>query len=236
MKKVKYVAMIPARLGSKRVKKKNIRLIGKKPLIEYVISKVKKCKFFDEIYLNSESVIFEKIAKKNNIKFYKRNKSLSTDKSTNDQFALDFISNVDVDVLIQILPTSPLIEVSEIKNFFNFFKKKKLDTLISVSEHQIASIYKNKPINFNKLKPNPPSQKMIPLKSYATVLMAWKCNKFKSNMSKYNSAYHGGDGITDYFTLKPLSCLDIDNEDDFNLVERIILANKKNFSKPKYYR
>ena len=36
------IAMIPARLGSKRVKNKNLRPLGGKPLIQYVIDSVKK--------------------------------------------------------------------------------------------------------------------------------------------------------------------------------------------------
>ena len=54
--------MIPARLGSKRVLKKNLRIIGNQPLISYIIDIVKTCKIFDEIYLNSESEIFRNIA------------------------------------------------------------------------------------------------------------------------------------------------------------------------------
>ena len=34
--------MIPARIGSQRLKKKNLALINKKPLIEYVIQSAKK--------------------------------------------------------------------------------------------------------------------------------------------------------------------------------------------------
>ena len=39
---MKIVCMIPARIGSKRVKKKNLRLINDKPLISYIIETVKK--------------------------------------------------------------------------------------------------------------------------------------------------------------------------------------------------
>ena len=55
-------------------------------------------------------------------------------------------------------------------------------------------------------------------------------------MNKYGSAYHGGKGKTGYFTLKGLSTLDIDNEEDFIIVEKIILSGtyrKKN--KIRYY-
>ena len=63
----KIICMIPARLGSQRVKLKNLRLINGKPLIQYVIDKVKKCNLFDDIYINSESEVFRDIANKNSI-------------------------------------------------------------------------------------------------------------------------------------------------------------------------
>ena len=60
----KIFAMIPARIGSQRLKKKNLALINKKPLIEYVIDSAKKTKFFNEIYINSDDKVFKKIAQK----------------------------------------------------------------------------------------------------------------------------------------------------------------------------
>lgn len=234
---MKIICMIPARIGSKRIKKKNLRLINNKPLISYVIEKAKKIKFFDSIYLNSDSKIFENIAKEHSIKFYKRNKSLATDKSTNDEFTLDFLNNTNCDIIIQLLPTSPLITIKEINEFCKFMIKNKLDTLVSVEEKQIACVFKSKSINFKKLLPNPPSQKMVPIKAYATVLMGWGKKNFIKNMKKYNSAYHGGCGKTDYFTLEGLSTLDIDNEIDFQLVERIVMSNISNKKlKKRYYK
>ena len=233
--KNKVIAMIPARLNSKRVIKKNLRLIEGKPLISYIIEKVKKIGLFDKIYLNSESEIFQEIAEKEGIDFYKRDRSLSTDKSTNDDFALDFLNNISCDILIQILPTSPLISSSEIENFLLLMHKHKYDTLISVVHTQIASLYNTKPINFNPLKVNPPSQTMEPIKSYATVLMGWKSQKYKENMEKYGCAYHGGDGKTGFFEISGLSTIDIDREDDFLLVERIIKAENIDNSRIEYY-
>ena len=232
----KIICMIPARLGSQRVKLKNLRLINGKPLIQFVIDKVKKCNLFDDIYINSESEVFRDIANKNSIKFYKRDKKFSSNTSTNDEFALDFIKNTNGNILVQVLPTSPLISTSEITSFVEYFIKKKLKTLISVSNHQIASLYKKKPINFNLLKKNPPSQKMTPIQSYATVLMAWEYIDFMHNMNKYQSAYHGGLGKKDYFALSPLACIDIDEEEDFLLVEKILLSQNIKNRKARYYK
>ena len=48
----KIVAMIPARLGSKRIKSKNLRLLAGKPLVCHVVDKCKEADIFDDIYIN----------------------------------------------------------------------------------------------------------------------------------------------------------------------------------------
>ena len=62
--------MIPARMGSKRVPKKNLRKILGKQLIQYPIDAAKEAGVFDEIYINSESDVFKDIAEKSGIKFH----------------------------------------------------------------------------------------------------------------------------------------------------------------------
>lgn len=233
---MKIIAMIPARLGSKRVPKKNLRMIDGQPLISYVIDTVLKCNVFDEVYINSESEIFQKIAEEKGVMFYKRPKEHASDLSTNDEFALDFINSIQGDILIQILATSPLIQPNEIENFVKQMVESKLDTLISVEHKQIACLYQNDPLNFDKYKANPPSQSMEPIKAYAGALMGWSYDKFKTNMDNYGAAHHGGDGRTGYFELRGLSTIDIDREEDFLFVESIILARKQNSSgKIQYY-
>uniref|UniRef100_UPI0040482F82 acylneuraminate cytidylyltransferase family protein n=1 Tax=Aliarcobacter sp. TaxID=2321116 RepID=UPI0040482F82 len=222
----KIIAMVPARIGSKRVPKKNLRLIDGKPLIGYILETLKKVKMFDEIYLNADDLVFQKIADEYGVKFYHRDKQFSTDKSTNDEFALDFMENIEGDILLQVLPTSPLITSKEIEEFTQYMLDNTLETLISVEHKQIACLYKNQTLNFDKYKKNPPSQEMEPVKAYATVLMGWEYNSFKENMKKYGCAYHGGDSKIDYYQVKGLSTIDIDNEEDFLLAEAIITALK----------
>ena len=83
-------------------------------------------------------------------------------------------------------------------------------------------------IDLHKLKYNPPSQTMEPVKVYACVLMGWKYSSFNNNMNKYGSAYHWGKSKIGYFELKGLSTIDIDTEEDFKLAEKIIIANQIN--------
>jgi CMP-N-acetylneuraminic acid synthetase/quercetin dioxygenase-like cupin family protein len=233
---MKIIAMVPARLGSQRVFKKNLRLINGRPLISYSIETAVKSGVFDQVYVNSEADIFSEIARSYGANYYKRPKIFSTDSANNDQFALDFIKNTDGNILIQILPTSPLISVEEIKDFVNYMVDNDFDTLVSTTEHQIAGIYKNKPINFKILEPHISSQDMSPIGTYATVLMGWKYSNFKDNMDKLGFAYHGGKGKIGYFPIKGLSTIDIDNEEDFKLAEVAIkMHSLTEFKEPEYY-
>ena len=45
---MRFLAIIPARAGSKGVPKKNIKLLGKKPLIEYTINDAKNSKLLTQ--------------------------------------------------------------------------------------------------------------------------------------------------------------------------------------------
>ena len=235
---MKIICMIPARIGSKRIKMKNLRYLGNKPLIYYSIESAKKSNVFDEIYLNSDSEIFEDIALNHGIKFYKRPDKLGDDKTNNDEFLLDFIDNINGDIVIQLLPTSPLILPKEIRDFTLKMLNNNYDTMVSVVNHQIACVYNNKPINFKLLEPHISSQEMRPVSSYATVLMGWKYQTFKESINTFGFAYHGSNTKIGYFTISGLSTIDIDNEEDFELAEAAIkFLNEKNIklNKPKYY-
>lgn len=227
--------MIPVRLGSTRVKNKNLRKINEKALIQYIIDSAKKSKYFDEIYINSEAHIFNQVADQNDILFYKRNEYLASDTATNDDFALDFMENVECDTLIQLLATSPFIISDDINGFVEQMLENKYDTMISVSDVKIESVYKNKPINFDQKKKTPPSQLLEPVKAYACGIMGWNTDNFKKNIEKYGAAYHGGDGKIGFYELKGFSTVDIDNEEDFILAESIAESLEKPKKEPKYY-
>jgi CMP-N-acetylneuraminic acid synthetase/quercetin dioxygenase-like cupin family protein len=232
---MKIVAMIPARLGSKRVKNKNLRLINGKPLIQYIVDAAKGSGFFDEIYLNSESLEFEEIAENSGIKFYQRDEALASDSATNDDFSLDFINSIDCDVLVQLLPTSPFITTKDVDGFVQAMRDGKFETMISVANVQIECVYEGASINFEQKEKTPPSQSLAPIQAYACGLMAWDCSKFRENMIKYGAAYHGGDGKTGYYELKGYSTIDIDNEEDFMIAEAVSVALSRPSSPPKYY-
>ena len=207
---MKIYAMIPCRLGSKRIPKKNLRLLGDKTLSQWVASTVKATDLFDEIYINSEADIFEKVVQQVGVKYYKRPEQYATDTATNDEFALDFINAFEFDVLVQINPTSPFLSKEDIINFISEFKSKNLQTLHTVKNEKIEGLYEGTPLNFDPLKPMPPSQLLTPVKLFSSSIMAWNVKKFRENMTAYNCAVYGGDGSIGYFPLTGFSSLDID--------------------------
>ena len=58
------IAIIPARAGSKRIPKKNIKFFFGKPMIYWSIRAAKKTKLFDKIIVSTDNKKIAKIAKK----------------------------------------------------------------------------------------------------------------------------------------------------------------------------
>jgi CMP-N-acetylneuraminic acid synthetase len=232
---MKIYAMIPCRLGSKRIPKKNLRLLGNKTLSQWVASTAKETGLFDEIYINSESDIFETVAHQVGVKFYKRPDEYSTDTATNDEFALDFMNAFDFDVLVQINPTSPFLSKEDIINFVTEFQTNEFQTLHTVKNEKIEGLFDGIPLNFDPLKPMPPSQLLTPVQLFSSSIMAWDVKKFRENIEKYNCAVYGGDGSIGYFPLTGFSSLDIDNEIDFKMAEIIYNTVKTDNDEKRYF-
>ena len=92
---MKPICIIAARGGSKGVPKKNIRLLGKKPLIAYTIESAIKSKLFCDVIVSTENKKIASIAKKYGatVPFY-RPKKLATDNASMDDVLLDVIKKL----------------------------------------------------------------------------------------------------------------------------------------------
>ena len=219
--------MIPARLGSQRIPKKNLRLLAGKTLSQWVIDACLKADVFNDIYINSESNIFEKIALDSGVKFYHRPDYLSTNSATNDDFALDFFNAIGCDVLVQVNPTSPFTSSEDLKSFVKMFKDGNYQTLHTVKEEQIEGLYENVPLNYDPMKQMPPSQDLTPVKLFTSSIMAWEKKNFMSNMKNLGCAVYGGNGKIGFYSVKGIGTIDIDNEFDFQIAEAIAGVQNK---------
>lgn len=76
------IAIIPARIGSKRIFQKNIKKFHGKPILLWTIEKIIKSNIFDKIIVSSNSEKVLKIVEKKNINLHKRKNKYSNDKAT----------------------------------------------------------------------------------------------------------------------------------------------------------
>ena len=129
------LALIPARGGSKGIKKKNLTLLQGKPLLYYTINAAKNSKYIDKIVLSSDCDEILNYGKSQDIEILKRPREFALDNTTSDKVilhSLQFYKEYDNIILLQ--PTSPLRTTSHIDEAFEFFEKEKADSIISVCE------------------------------------------------------------------------------------------------------
>lgn len=129
------VAIIPARGGSKGVKRKNIRLLADKPLIAYTIEAALDSKCFDKILVSSEDQEILEISEHFGAKPLIRPDFLATDTAS----SLDVIehalqsSQVSYDTFCLLQPTSPLRTSKHIKDAYQVIYDHGISSVISVS-------------------------------------------------------------------------------------------------------
>ena len=114
MKKIKVLAIIPARAGSKGIKNKNIKVINKKRLIAYSILCAKESQLVDKIIVTTDSAKIASISKKYGACVpFKRPAHVSGDHATDydtirhavDEF--EKIYKYYPEIIVHLRPTSP---------------------------------------------------------------------------------------------------------------------------------
>lgn len=129
------LCIIPARGGSKRIPRKNIKEFLGKPIIAYSIEVALNSGLFDEVMVSTDDKEIAEVAIKYGAKVpFMRSKENADDFATLadviDEVKKEYLKKENIfDYICCILPTSPLIEVSNIKNAFEVLKQKKADSI-----------------------------------------------------------------------------------------------------------
>lgn len=118
-KNLKFLAIIPARGGSKRIPGKNIRKFCDLPMISFPIRICQDANFFDEIFVSTDDLEISEISK-----FYGasvpflRNKELASDQMPTMPVIADFIKNLRIEsetIVFCVYATNPFLEVADLK-------------------------------------------------------------------------------------------------------------------------
>lgn len=227
-----FLAIIPARSGSKGVKDKNIKLLCGKPLVQYTIEEAIKSNIFDEIFLSTDSSKYADIAIKCGASVpFLRPDEISQDKSNANEYIIHTINEYkkirkDFDYFILLQPTSPLRTSDDIINATNILIDENMDSVISVCEAE------HSPFAYNILPENNSLHNFI-LKSnnknrqeagrYYRIngaIYAMRCQKYIESNDFYNINSKA-------YIMKQENSVDIDTELDFKFSE-FLINNIKN--------
>ena len=226
---MKRLLIIPARIGSKRILKKNIKSFLGEPIIYYSIKTAKKSRLFDKIHISTESTIIKKLIEKKNLKIdFMRDNKLSNDKAGLLE-VFKFVINKYKKIGLKfkevwfLTPCSPLIQASDLISASKIFKKNNSNAMLAISEY-------SPPIQWafklsDKMKLNPINKKKLKYRS--------------QNLTK--TFYDTGTfGVFDYDTLKKnkkinytgfqiprYKGIDIDTKQDWKLAEKIFKSDLK---------
>lgn len=219
------LAIIPARIGSKGLKHKNLLKIGNKELVQHAIDQCKQSKLINSIAMSTDSKKIQNIAKKNNVWCEKlRSKKISND-TAKLYHAIKFtINNIDkkFDFIVEIHPTYIFRSPKLIDQAINFLiNNKNLDSIISVKEIKDTShpdyVIKinNKKINFKKT-PTAFNRHKLNKRYYSMgLILISKYKSFIKNKSMVGNSCGG------FIIKNNLPCLDINNIDEFKYAKYI---------------
>lgn len=133
---VKIVSLIPARGGSKRIPRKNIKPLNGKPMIYYTIKASLDSKV-DETWVSTEDEEIKKIAENFGAKVLDRPEKYAQDTSSTEEVMLHFTENVDYDILVTLELTYPLMTKQDINKSIDKMIKGKCDSLLSLTKHKM---------------------------------------------------------------------------------------------------
>ena len=95
------IAIIPARIGSKRIKNKNVKVFYNKPIIYWTIKTLKKSKLFKSIVVTSNSEKILNYSKKIGCNILiKRQQNVSNDKATTHAAIKHALKNLNLKSLL----------------------------------------------------------------------------------------------------------------------------------------
>ncbi len=220
----KYIAMIPARLGSQRLKKKNLALLNGVPLIAHAIRKCFTAGCFDEIWVNSESEEIAEVARAEGAQFHARPEELANNVATSEDFVAEFFRKHPCEAIFQVHSIAPLLTSDEVRAFVGHYDEGAHDVLLSCIHDQIEVAFQGKPVNFTFAEKTN-SQDLEPLQRITWSITAWRRSTFLDAVDHGKTAtYHGRIG---FYPVGPASGHVIKTQLDLDIAAALLSVTEK---------
>jgi CMP-N-acetylneuraminic acid synthetase len=215
---MKTVAFVPIRLNSKRVVGKNLKMLGEKPLMCYILDTLANIKKIDEVYVYcSQESIKEYLPE--GVKFLKRPEYLDRDETLGKEIYEEFTKTIDADIYILAHTTSPFMKQETVENALDKIVNDGYDSAFSCEKIQTFTWYDGKPLNYD-LKEIPRTQTIEPIYVETSAFFMfkrdiWKVHKQRIGFKPYMAQVDKIEGV------------DIDWPEDFDFAEKILETYKK---------
>jgi CMP-N-acetylneuraminic acid synthetase len=213
------VAMIPARMGSQRLARKNLRELAGVPLITRAIRKCVAAGCFDAIWVNSEHEAFATLAEEEGVYFHHRPAQLADNVATSEQFVHEFLEAHACEHVFQVHSIAPLLTAMEVRAFVDSMCDGDWDTLLSCTLEQIECAMGGRPVNFTfDAKSN--SQELEPIQRISWSITGWRrATYLEAARAGRTATYSGRVG---FFAVGHLAGHIIKTEEDLRIAEALL--------------
>ena len=223
---MKYLAIIPARSGSKGLKDKNIKLLNGKPLIAYTIEAALTTKIFEEVMVSTDSSYYAELSRQYGASVpFLRKEELAKDNTSSWDVVKQVLEDykkmgIVFDKCVLLQPTSPLRTKDDITNAITLYQEKNAETVVSVceTEHPAQWCFTledgNSMINFSKSPYRNMRRQEIP-KTYHEKGSIYIVDA-KKIMEKDYDIYQNKCFA---YIMSRKASMDIDNQEDFDRAE-----------------
>ena len=210
--------MIPARMGSQRLARKNLRELAGVPIVTRAVRKCLAAGVFDEVWLNSEHEAFAEIAKEEGVKFHQRPEYLGSNQATSEQYVGEFLQTHECDYLVQVHSIAPLLQTKEIRCFVEAMTASDADVMLSCEEVLIECALDGIPVNFCfSEKTN--SQELRPVQRISWSITGWRRSTYLQAIESGKCATY--EGKVDFFPINPMASHIIKTEEDLHIAEAL---------------
>ncbi len=134
-----FIAVVPARGGSARVPRKNIRLLAGRPLLGYTIAAAFAAGIGDRTFVSTEDGGIAEVARREGAQVIDRPAALAADTSSTDAVllhALDVVAQCGrrPKWVLTLPPTAPFRRAATVQFFLNAAREFAVDALFSLTE------------------------------------------------------------------------------------------------------
>lgn len=209
-----------ARLESKRVWRKNLRLLAGKPLVVHAFEAAKAARGIDAVYLNTESELLAGLAREHGVGVFLREPWLAADDVVLDQTTYAFAKAHPADVIGMVNPVCPLTTAQDITAGLQRFIEGGFDTLLTVRREHLHAFVGERAVNFEPAGKIPMTQDLPPVELVSWNFCFWKRASF---LESYESRGYGVfSGKVGLHPLDKLTAVKISDESDFRIAEAIL--------------